>query len=325
VQFSEEEIQWLLENPDVAVEISEFLEEYPNGELPIAYVKFVLESREVWGDVGLDILNPFEDFANNLAILESETTPPQTEIQNGIEIYESYLPSNPQTPIGDPFGGSDINPIGGPDLDFGTDGDLSILTPSNQEKAQLPANVQENRMEWLFYMATFLDGSGEIVADDYLAEFHENEAVFDYYHETLSEMVMNSTQMRNWLKIYGKGLNDGLIETGGDINGIVDPVIVNRPSLNESHALTILINDTQVTKVYRLDSYNYDEQTGEWDCFFLVNVIDHFGLDDGDVIEFQNHFPGGNGFIAWWALQHRYGWAPFKTDIWFVVHLGGKI
>jgi hypothetical protein len=325
VDLSNEEVIWLLNNKDFTLESFSFLAEYPNGELPIAYVKFVLESRDVWGDVGLDILNPFEEYANNLAILESESTLPPQEIQNGIEIFTSYLPGYPQTPIGAPFGGSDVNPIGGPDLDFDTDGDLSILTPGNQEASQLPADVQDNRMEWLFYMATFLDASGESVADDYLAEFHENEAKFDYYNEQLSTMVMNSTQMRNWLKTYGKDLNDELIETEGDIDEVIAPSDVSRPALNESHALTILINDTQKTNVYRLDSYNYDTQTGEWDCHFLVNVIDHFGLDDDDVIDFQNHFPGGNGFIAWWALQHRYGWAPFRTDIWFVVHLGGKI
>ncbi|MCB0638660.1 MAG: hypothetical protein KDC54_18645, partial [Lewinella sp.] len=60
-------------------------------------------------------------------------------------------------------------------------------------------------------------------------------------------------------------------------------------------------------------------------CHFVINVIDHFGLDDGDVIQYQDHFPGGNGFIGWWTLQHRYGWAPFRTDIWFVVRLGGQI
>lgn len=173
-------------------------------------------------------------------------------------------------------------------------------------------------------MGTVFDGAGKTVADDYLEQFHENEAVFDHYNETLSTMVMNSTKMRNWLKLYGDELNDKLIATGGDIDGVDAPVI-NRTSLNETHALTILINDTQEINVSRLDSYSFNAESGEWDCYFVVNVIDNFGLDDGDVIEFQNYIPGGNGFVAWWTLQHRYGWAPFRTDIWFVVRLSGQI
>jgi len=137
---------------------------------------------------------------------------------------------------------------------------------------------------------------------------------------------MNSTKMRNWLKRYGKAINDRLATTGGDINAVFPPPTLNdRVALNENHSLTILINDTQVTNVFRLGSYNFNPQTGQWNGHFLVNVVDHFGLDDGDVIDFQNHFPGGAGFVSWWALQHRRGWWPFRTDIWFVVQLSGQI
>lgn len=108
---------------------------------------------------------------------------------------------------------------------------------------------------------------------------------------------MNSTPMRNWLREYGRAINIELQETSGDINTIDLPEI-NRTTLNETWALTILINDTQEINVSRLDSYNFNPETGEWDCYFVVNVIDHFGLDSQDVIDFQDHFPGGNGFVA---------------------------
>lgn len=322
--FSGEDRMFLLENSDVLWETYVFLAENPDDELAEAYVDFLLEEKDELEDLGMTILNPFEEYANNLAILESATVPVQTEIENGIEILDSYLYGFPGVPTGTPLGGSSPNPHGGPDLEFGTDGDLSILTSDNQFKASLPPNVQERRMKWLFFVATFFDAAGDAVADDYLAQFHENEVVFDHYNETLSTMVMNSTKMRNWLKSYGARLNEVLISTGGDINE-VDAFEIDRTSLNETYALTILINDTQKINVFSLDSYNFNSETGEWDCYFVINVIDHFGLDDGDVIEFQDYTPGGNGFIAWWTLQHRYGWAPFRTDIWFVVRLGGQI
>lgn len=73
--------------------------------------------------------------------------------------------------------------------------------------------------------------------------------------------------------------------------------------------------------MYLLDSWEFDSNTGEWNGRFMVNVTDNFGLDDDDAEQFQ-YIPG---FVAWWALQHRRGWHPFVTDIWFVVRLSGKI
>ena len=219
-----------------------------------------------------------------------------------------------------PFGGSDVNPNGGPDLIAHINRDYTIFEPINQGPAIMPIPGQKLKMKALFFMATFPNGSGQTVAKDYLQQFHENPSVFNYYNPILSTMTMNSTKMRNWLKDYGFELNDRLAFNSGNINNVV-PVVIPRVALDENNSFTILINDTQETKVYRLDSYTIDPQTGKWDCYFLVNVVDHFGLDDDDAVDTQYLL----GFVAWWALQHRRGWWPFRTDIWFVAHLSGDI
>ncbi len=318
------EVNWLLSTPvaGLANQIKSFLIAHSNNELAEEYANFIIDetsNQAVWGNINVVSLNLFEDYDNNLAYLESETQQ-VTEIQNGIGILETYLPDDPQTPNGTPFGGSDVNPNGGPDLIAHTNRDYTIFEPINQGPAIMPIPGQELKMKALFFMATFPNGSGQTVAEDYLQQFHENPSVFNSYNPILSTMTMNSTKMRNWLKDYGFELNDRLAFNSGNINNVVE-VVIPRVALNENNSFTILINDTQETKVYRLDSYTFDPQTGKWDCYFLVNVVDHFGLDDDDAVDTQ-YLPG---FVAWWALQHRRGWWPFRTDIWFVAHLSGDI
>lgn len=327
LQLDSENARWLLSENQVLQNIDTFFAEYDQEGLALEYTKFLFQNGEEWRDDMRDgVVNPFQEYASNLAILESLRNTDQTEIENGIEILDSYLYGTPQVPSGIPFGGSDINPVGDADLLHGYDGDISILTEENQEEAQRPLSTQERRMERLMFIGTFFDADLAGVSDEYLELFRVNDSNERmYYNETLSEKMMETPSMRNWLKNYGFRLNNELRDAEGDINAIVSPTGVDRPSLNDSYASIILINDTHQTEMYRLDSYNFDAETGRWSCYFVVNVVDHFGLDDDDVVDFQDHFPGGNGFIAWWTLQHRHDWRPFNTDIWFVVQLGGQI
>ncbi len=252
------------------------------------------------------------------------------EIQNGIEILDSYLyQGDQQNPIGIPFGGAiprtpgPEDPPGFPfwdDLVFGTDGDMNNLNPIN--RLNLPVATHQDIMFKLFRLMTIGNKDLRTVRDDYLDLFHENDDnTLNYYNELLSTTVMNSTNMKNWIRRYGLELNTQLSANDGDIDA-VNAFTIARPRLNESNGFTILINDTQETNVFRLDSYNFDQQTGEWNCRFIINVKDHFGLDDNDVRDFQWHHAG---FISWWMLQKIHAQAPFITDIWFVVQISGKI
>lgn len=132
-------------------------------------------------------------------------------------------------------------------------------------------------------------------------------------------------RVTEWLKNYGKDLNDELKLTNGVINNIIGVVSNNTVKLNDSKSLTILINDTQKTYVYIVDNhYIFNPSTGYWEATITVNVTDNFGLDDGDVIDFWYHI-GGPGFVSWWILQHRKNYWPFQTDLWFTVKFNGNI
>ncbi|GAB4498946.1 MAG: hypothetical protein OHK0019_35250 [Saprospiraceae bacterium] len=117
-----------------------------------------------------------------------------------------------------------------------------------------------------------------------------------------------------------------MLKTSNGIINSINNVEFNRTALNDTKSLTILINDTQKTDVYIVnDQYDFDPVSGAWEAVIRVNVTDNFGLDDGDVIEFWDHFPGGTGFVSWWILQHRKNYWPFMTDLWFSVKIKGNI
>lgn len=122
------------------------------------------------------------------------------------------------------------------------------------------------------------------------------------------------------MKEFGSKLNERLKVTNGNIGTIEDVILDERVHLNETKSLTILINDTQKTDEYIINhQYDFNPTSGVWEAVLTVNVTDNFGIDDGDIIDFWNHFPGGAGFVAWWILQHRKNYWPFMTDLWFLV------
>lgn len=312
----------LAEHPELAQQIDNFIENHPNDQIAETYAAYaffeISENPSVWTEENIaSLFERYDDLSNYL-----ETSIEQAiEIQNGITIMDTYLHPTQQVPSSaTAFGGSSANPLGGPDLISHTDRDYGFLALIAQSDIHVPAIIQAGIMKTLLYTATGINGM-QSVASNYMDEFENNPTDGSkYYDQALSTYVMNSTKMRNWLKQYGKELNDELTANNGNINNIIVPNI-QRPAMNENNGFGILINDTQQTFMYLLDSWEFDSNTGEWNGRFMVNVTDNFGLDDDDAEQFQ-YIPG---FVAWWALQHRRGWHPFVTDIWFVVRLSGKI
>ena len=313
----------LANNPEMPEQIVEFVLEYASDSLAMDFAENayqeIADNPSIWTEEHIAHLFDRYDALSHYIETSTEQV---TEIQNGITIMETYLHPTQVVPASaTPLGGSGPNPIGGPDLVSHTDRDYGFLDLVNQRDVIAPEPVQEGTMKALLYTATGINGMTS-VASDYMDEFKNNPTDgTKYYHQALSYYVMNSTKMRNWLKEYGDDLNKALAANNGDINSI-NPIITDiRPVMNENKGLGILINDTQQTFMHLLDSWELDPATGEWNGRFMVNVTDNFGLDDDDARDYQ-YVPG---FVAWWALQHRRGWHPFVTDIWFVVRLSGKI
>lgn len=146
------------------------------------------------------------------------------------------------------------------------------------------------------------------------------------------------TTTKNFIKKFGYDLNNELKNTNGNINSIpliyYDREVINgHPIYNDSNieGLKIMMNDTEYSKIHR-QSYHFDSITKEWEGTFYIEVFDHFGLDDEDLIKFQNttlpftlNDTTGKGFASWWLLQHHKGRIPFRTQMKFIVTLKGKI
>ena len=62
-----------------------------------------------------------------------------------------------------------------------------------------------------------------------------------------------------------------------------------------------------------------------WTGAFLIEVFDHFGLDNNDLISYQNTNIFGKGFASWWLLQHKRDKKPFWTQMRFLVTIKGSL
>ncbi len=157
-----------------------------------------------------------------------------------------------------------------------------------------------------------------------------------FYHRPLSDKVMSHPVMKNYMKSFGKQLNDRLSMSNGQMISQAINMGTERPQFNKKcsdrnvwydrlHGYQILINDTQAVDIYLVPgSYIYDANTKVWRGRFTFVVTDHFGLDKQDAIDYQ-WFPLGNGFSAWWRLQHTRGYKPFRTRIIVSADIQGKL
>ena len=131
--------------------------------------------------------------------------------------------------------------------------------------------------------------------------------------------------MRNFVKKFGNELNDEFKKNGFDYWGNIDIDQSDRPIYNSLYhivtGLTICINDTEETRVSRLDDLIFNTTTGEWEVTLYIEMYDHFGLDRNDVLTYQGY---NEGFAAWWRLQHIHNQIPFLTLCQFTYKIKGK-
>lgn len=338
LDLNQDDVDMLISQPLLVAQISIFIQNHADDETAKLFAEYVIRELDtdpsIPSNTDLNQYNFFENFDPFISYLESNTET-EDEINNGIEIeYIVQAPSPSPPPAGRLLGGSPANPNGGQDAIGRTNGDINILPLHIREYDLFPEWLLKSQMKFLFFMATdgdedeILDEMGDEVKNSYLNKFfgNKNGTFHKYQNNTLHLMAKESKKFRKWLKDYGLELNERLKVTNGSIGTIENVMLSNRVRLNETKSLTILINDTQKTDVYIVnDQYDYNPASGTLEAVIRVNVTDNFGVDDGDVTEFWNYFPGGPGFVAWWILQHRKNYWPFMSDLWFSVKIKGDI
>lgn len=90
---------------------------------------------------------------------------------------------------------------------------------------------------------------------------------------------------------------------------------------NLVNGLTILIDDTAETLV---DITDFQLSNGVWTGTFVITIRDWFGVDKGDVTKYQ-FWPFGDGFAAWWTLQHQRNYPPLHTIVSVGITLSGHL
>lgn len=313
VALTDEEKSYLINNKDILCELYNINFFFPLMDLD--YVINVLYNN--YGGVTLeDFKATYEDFLDLNNPIDGTAT---QEIQNGIEIIISAVPST--DPIGTLIAKNIYrHPL--PSQDMSTDGPLAgvgVLNPSDE-------TLRFALMKNLFSLTTILNFKLDDVADEFVQRFKDNIGG-SHFSDALSNNISTSPELRNFIKNFGKKLNEELKVYNGDIN--IVPVIemgLTRPTFNglfnRFHGLQILINDTEQTKVYKLNDYSFDPSTKIWQCSFYFEVIDHFGIDYPDVIKYQNKHLG---FAAWYRLQHQNDHLPFINKMKVIATIKGKI
>jgi Protein of unknown function (DUF3289) len=282
-----------------------------------------------------DLVAGYKDFGGNEGAAD-----PDPEIQNGIGIVRTSVAFTVPT-TGNLIGISRRTPPNIEDIQSGTNGDCAginneCMTCERSCHGNMAYNLNcpcdpitdEDLKRYMRNLMTlFSKDPLESIAVSFAERFF-NKVSSDHYSTDLSEHVRNSPNMRNYIKLFGERLNSRLKLNGGNIwlgQNVID-MQADRPvfggDYNRWQGLTILINDTEKTDVYYMGNFGLDLATGLWSADFYFEITDHFGLDKHDAIAYQSYH---SGFPAWWALQHRKGFKPFKTKIPIFATIQGKI
>jgi hypothetical protein len=119
-----------------------------------------------------------------------------------------------------------------------------------------------------FATGSALPGGLEAVGLNMVEYFDSNTNVNNnYINSQLSQAVLESKEMRNFAKKYGAKLNQQFKNNGFGFNGNIPMLQDERPVFNSYHhsvtGLTICMNDTEETRVYRYNLVS-NETTKEW-------------------------------------------------------------
>lgn len=251
--------------------------------------------------------NPFADINN-----PQDAPPNEPTVYNGVTV-ELLSNSNPQNPI--LIGKSRRDPPNVEDMAYGTPsqyGDPTGIDP--YMLWQIDGDLFDY-MENLFYWCTLYDNGMADVGEKMIQKFKDKTGG-TFSDPVLDNRIGKEAQFMDYIKLFGKTLNEKLQTVNYDIGKVQEPInmMPNRPifngGYNKFHGLMITINDTEETDIEYDPSNYYYLGNGKWSLTVTITIHDHFGLDKHDALKFQSSHPG---FAAWWILQHQRGYVPFET------------
>lgn len=350
----DEEVDWLVNHNVELTTILSIRNDYPIESI----IYFVWAISHDLINLN-DLLEGYKEFDPNSFPEEgNETEADEQEVElinNGIEIH-SFHAVDPD--LGITPGNKIANTIyrhphdppydNAPDLDFGYDGNELLLSPDrlinppNAPPVFINGNIRLitepddelfTRLENLITFFSKNNSVGENLGLNIFIPRFRNSIGTPLENLELNDLVMNTNEMKNTVKKFGEILNNELKNQTGniDINSVPEIIIpeIDIPCFCSGEhwrktGLKILMNDTEQTNFYS-QSFDFNPTTGEWTGVFLVEVWDHFGLDDKDLKKFQSYPLVGEGFASWWILQHKKNYKPFRTKIRNIYTIKGNI
>ncbi len=276
ISFSDDEKKWLLDHDDILCQLPKIKLDYLN--LDLDYVINILITRS---DITLDKLidgarlwGPDNNYkspeieATHIIIdfLGIPTTKPN-------ELLLANTPSRGNTN----------------DLEHSSDCSNNSTYTSVRNDIK-PWSVAKHKEEMLDLMIDFSSGVLEDVAIQMANTFFINSSPSNHYHlPNLSSAAYATPEMNNFIIFFGKELEKELKNQNGDINKIQSFTLLQdqHPKFNSyiGSGLTICMNDTEQSFIYlKPNTYSYSPTTGYWNAEFDILILDHFGMDDDDVL-----------------------------------------
>ncbi len=181
------------------------------------------------------------------------------------------------------------------------------------------ANAElETRMEGL--LTSLSTGSMQTVALEMLQRFVSGSGE-TYESETLNSQVRKNPAFLDYHRSFGGDLASALGACNYDPNQIkqLPMKLLNFSSFSDKiGGLGITIHQVWSARA-EISNFSLHCGTRIWSCNVHYTLYDHFGLDWADIRKHgDDHIPlpsTGNGFKAWYILQHYRSAKPFLTRI----------
>ncbi len=163
------------------------------------------------------------------------------------------------------------------------------------------------------------------VADRYRTTFTAPQSkVIDTHDDELNQLLLMHPSTLNYIHEIANFVTSK-VQNGEDVRSLYTalPSRIFRPIYNKNipeqrdrwQGPTILLNDTEAARI-RLQSVQ--ETTDKKIINLHLTIIDHFGLDEEDMLAYRMFH---RGFESWYWLQHGLDYHPFRTNLYYTISI----
>jgi len=154
-----------------------------------------------------------------------------------------------------------------------------------------------------------------------IAEHFFNRSGDDFHSEVIANEMQDEQEHRVLTDAIRDQFRQQMSANGGDISQLN---LTQLPLPNygrQDPSLLTLVGGTQEVNVF-LNSIEFGDTT--YDAAIRFDLIDTFGVHEGDLAGDIAAFFGGEGLRSFWILQHQRNYPPFRTIMTFTMNVRGS-